>query len=93
MSNTILIDGDIVAYKAALTCEQSINWGDDLWTLHANPAVAKARVDETIAAWKKAFAADVVKVAITGSENFRKGILPSYKENRKIKGSQRSSGN
>ena len=83
MSNTILIDGDIVAYKAALACEQAINWGDDLWTLHADLGKAKAHVDETIAAWVKTFAADVVKIALTGSENFRKSILPSYKENRK----------
>lgn len=83
MSNTLLIDGDIVAYKAALSCEEPINWGDDFWTLHADLGVAKAHVDKLIDGWVHQLAADKVKVALTGSTNFRKSILPSYKENRK----------
>jgi DNA polymerase-1 len=30
----LLIDGDIVAYKATVSAETPINWGDGLWTLH-----------------------------------------------------------
>ena len=33
---TLLVDGDIVAYKAATIAETPIDWGDGLWTLHAH---------------------------------------------------------
>ena len=32
---TLLVDGDIVAYKAATVAETPIDWGDGFWTLHA----------------------------------------------------------
>lgn len=83
MNNTLLIDGDIVAYKAAMACEEAINWGDDLWTLHGDLGQAKAHVDQIIDVWVEQLDADVVMVAITGNTNFRKDILSSYKENRK----------
>ena len=33
---TLLVDGDIVAYKAATIAETPINWGEGTWTLHAH---------------------------------------------------------
>jgi len=32
---TLVIDGDIIAYKVAVRSEQPINWGNGLWTLHS----------------------------------------------------------
>ena len=31
----LVIDGDILAYQIATNNERPINWGDGLWTLHA----------------------------------------------------------
>ena len=35
-SRTLLVDGDIVAYKAATIAETPIDWGNGCWTLHAH---------------------------------------------------------
>ena len=38
-TRTLLVDGDIVAYKAATIAETPIDWGDGVWTLHAHGRV------------------------------------------------------
>ena len=35
---TLLIDGDIIAYRAASATEVPIQWEEDLWTLHGIPS-------------------------------------------------------
>jgi DNA polymerase-1 len=80
---TLLIDGDIVAYAAALGAEEPTKWGDDLWTLHAYESVGqdlvRARLDKIIS---DTFVDDF-KIYLTGKQNFRTDVLPSYKGNRK----------
>ena len=49
----LIIDGDIIAYKAAATSETPINWGDGLWTLHAHEEDVKKYVDDFIFTLKK----------------------------------------
>ena len=44
----LLIDGDIVAYKATVSAETPINWGDGLWTLHCYEQDVALRLDEQI---------------------------------------------
>jgi hypothetical protein len=41
---TLLIDADVLAFEASVVAEESINWKDELWTVHADMALAKARV-------------------------------------------------
>ena len=38
----LLLDADIVAFKAASSAEQPIYWGDGLWTLHSYESDAQA---------------------------------------------------
>ena len=38
---TIVIDGDILAYKCAINAEYDQHWGDGLWTLHADESQGK----------------------------------------------------
>lgn len=83
MKRTLLIDGDIVAYQQAAKAEVPIHWGDDFWTLHADAKEAKVRIDEWIAGCKNQLEAQEVLVVMSDGSNFRKGLLPSYKENRK----------
>lgn len=86
----ILLDGDMIIFKAAVNAEVPINWWGDFWTLHADAAEAKAEVDDTIVSL-----VDKVlnhygyegKYKITlcftdQKDNFRKYILPTYKANR-----------
>lgn len=81
---TLLIDGDVVAYQFATTAETPIHWGNDFWTLHADAAEAKARMDNYLEELKTDLEADRLVIALSdGTRNyFRKKLLPTYKANR-----------
>ena len=83
--NTIVIDGDILAYKSAVSAEYDQHWGDGLWTLHADESQGKYLVLSEIEDLKEKFKANKVIVALTDKNNFRKDVLPTYKDNRKQK--------
>lgn len=80
---TLLVDGDIIAYQCAAACEQPINWGDGLWTLHAFEDQVKLQIDQYIMKLKDESGLTNVKAAISSTKNFRKEVAPYYKENRK----------
>jgi len=80
---TIYIDGDIIAYQQSFLAEQATDWGNDFWTLHADTREAKKRTDVFLDELKQTLKADNVIVAVSGVDNFRKSILPTYKEHRK----------
>lgn len=82
-TTALVIDGDIFLWEACLGSEYSCHWGDDLWTLHADEREAKQRLDTTIASLKEKLESDRIRVALTGDENWRKEVLPTYKANRK----------
>ena len=80
-----LVDADIVAFKAASAVEQPVNWGNGLWTLHSFEHEA---IDHCIAYFDKlkdTLGDGELKLFLTGENNWRKEILPSYKSNRKDK--------
>ena len=79
---TALIDADILAYQAAAAVEQPIDWGDGLWTLHAFEDEAIAQFDGQIVKIKEDLKADRLVLAFSDKENWRKGVLPTYKSNR-----------
>ena len=79
----LLIDGDILLYKIAMNNEVPTNWGDGLWTLHADENICKSDVDAVIDNLGSNFSADDYVVCLTDAHNFRKDVLPSYKSNRK----------
>lgn len=81
----LLIDGDILLYKIAMNNEVETHWGDDLWTLHSDAKICKADVDLVIDDLGASLEADDYVVALTDSKNFRKDVLPTYKDNRKDK--------
>lgn len=79
----LLIDGDIIAYKAAAAAEKPINWGEGLWTLHAWEDDVCVIIDEFIEKlYDKELFGDGYEVALSSSSNFRKDINPDYKANR-----------
>jgi len=81
----LLVDGDILLYKVALQNEEAVNWGDGLWTLHCYEDKCKSEVDAYIANLKSSLNAKNIRIALTSHDNFRKDVLPSYKDNRKQK--------
>jgi DNA polymerase-1 len=85
MKKTIIVDGDIVAYKSAIQSEVDTHWGNGFWTLHAEETQGKYLVVSEIEDLKEKLGADKVIVALTDKNNFRKDVLPTYKDNRKQK--------
>ncbi len=85
MKTTLLIDGDVLAYKIGRAVETPINWGDDDWTLHADAREACQRMDSEISSLRSTLRADEVRVALSckTDEGFRKQLCPTYKANRK----------
>lgn len=82
---TLLIDADIFAFKAASACEGVFHFGGR----DEEPAVAE-NLEEAIATAGRLLEATANKlkatrliICLTDDENFRYGVLPSYKSNRK----------
>lgn len=82
---TLLIDGDILAYQFASNAEVAVDWGDDLWTLHAYPGPAKEQLEAYIENLRDDLEAKKIIIALSDPTGryFRKDILPTYKSNRK----------
>lgn len=79
----LLIDADIYAYKYAASAETATDWGDGLWTLHADEGVAwenmKADIDQALIDLK----AQELVICLSDSKSWRKEhIYPEYKSNR-----------
>ncbi len=80
---TLLIDGDIDAYKIAARNQTTTDWGDGVQGVVTDATEAKAQIDVTYKRLKKMLGATRLIVGLSDSTNFRKEILPSYKGNRK----------
>ena len=85
MTRTLLVDGDIAMYEVCTSCETAVDWGDDLWTLHCDLREAKQKFDGWIARVLDRTEADKALIALSGPQNWRKDVLPTYKHNRKPK--------
>lgn len=93
MATELIIDGDILCYKAAFAAEDQTNWGDGVWSWWADEKRAVVKllesIDETESAYRLASNIEdeevILKFALSGGGNFRFGIMPEYKSNRKDK--------
>ena len=79
---TLLIDADVLAFEAAVVAEESIEWKDEMWTVHADMALAKARVVNRVEEFKDLMKTDKVTMCLTDRANFRRVLNPDYKANR-----------
>ena len=82
MMTLLLIDGDIIAYKAAASAEVATNWGNGQWTLHSFEPDVEVRIEDQIHKLLEAPVQDCV-IAFTDKKNFRKDVASYYKANRK----------
>ena len=78
----LLIDADVLAFEAAVVAEESIEWKDEMWTVHADMALAKARVVNRVEEFKDLMKTDKVTMCLTDRANFRRVLNPDYKANR-----------
>lgn len=81
---TLLVDADIVAYKAAAVTEGCwyFNGRDEPPCVSPQPDLATEIARRYVEDAAKACAADHVIVCLTDAENFRYGVFPAYKSNR-----------
>lgn len=79
---TLIVDGDLFAYRIAAATEKSTDFGDGQFVLTADADAGKFNLDETMTDFMKRLGADKMIVAISDNENFRKEVMPSYKSNR-----------
>jgi DNA polymerase-1 len=79
---TLLIDADVLAFEAAVVAEESIEWKEEMWTVHADMALAKARVINRVEEFKDMMKTDSVTMCLTDRANFRRVLNPDYKANR-----------
>jgi len=79
---TLLIDADVLAFEAAVVAEESIEWKDEMWTVHADMALAKARIVNRVEQFKEKLQANDIVMALTDRANYRRILNPDYKSNR-----------
>lgn len=86
MDTTLLLDSDIIAYQHAATAQKGIDWdADGDKTLVVDDLeVVLHYVDDTINATMDRLNGDnfIVCLSCNSEDNWRKQVLPSYKENR-----------
>lgn len=80
-----LIDGDMVAYRAAFLAETEIMWNDQYWTLHSEPSKMQTEAIRHVGELMDEANCDSVELAFSSKKNFRKDLNPLYKSNRKTK--------
>lgn len=82
-TRTLLVDGDIVAYKAATIAETPIDWGGGVWTLHAHEKDVIGSMEEFMVKIIEESGCNKVVTCISGDNLYRKDVAPYYKANRK----------
>jgi DNA polymerase-1 len=84
MSRKLLIDGDIYAYQIASSCQQKAIFEETI-SLTVNTKEMVKKWKSIMKSLEKKLKAKIAFVCFSGptGQNFRKDILPSYKENRK----------
>lgn len=86
----IFIDADMLCFVSCSSVEREINWGDGLWTLHADAKEAETQIDDrvegivTTVLDKLNYEGEyrIVMCISDPKVNFRKKILSTYKANR-----------
>jgi DNA polymerase I len=80
----LLVDTDILMYKAATSAEEEWDWGDDIWSLWTDLNDAKAAFERQLDTIKEKLGVDDILCCLSDhSNNFRKEVSPTYKSNRK----------
>ena len=83
---TALIDADTLVYSASLSAEVVVDWGDDLWTLHAYLNEATGKFMAMMAAIQEVVKQDKTIMALSDDNSaarWRNKVMSTYKQTRK----------
>lgn len=83
LNKTLLIDGDLLLYRAASACEHEMKWDDDVWLLHGNVEEAKDLFKSALDGITNALGSNSITMCLSNRENFRKKLTDTYKSKRK----------
>lgn len=83
MIGTLLIDGDMTAFRAMIAAETEVDWGDDVWTLACDHKEAWGNVQAALDRALDKAGCDKLVFTFSDDTNWRKQVVPSYKANRK----------
>lgn len=82
-NNTLLFDGDMVVFQITIGHEQEIQWDDEVHTLHSRFSDCTDTFNDYMQNIMEELNAGHCVFAFSGTNNFRKEVLPTYKSNRK----------
>jgi DNA polymerase-1 len=84
MPRIALIDGDVVAYKAACAIEEAVEFEPGYWVWYCDENKVKSAIKDQIDAYVAKLDASQYKVCLTDYDNpnWRLDILPTYKGKR-----------
>ncbi|CUA90992.1 5'-3' exonuclease [Chelatococcus sambhunathii] len=81
---TLLIDADVLAYQAASVAEKAVEWEPGYWTWHCEWSEVERTFDAKLEEIIQTLDGTDYRLCVTDSEgNFRLGVHPDYKGNRK----------
>tara|TARA_Y100000401_G_scaffold36411_1_gene27276 strand:+ start:889 stop:1620 length:732 start_codon:yes stop_codon:yes gene_type:complete len=80
-----IVDGDMLAYRVAFSCESETKWTDDLWTLFTSESAMKNEVYKFFDNLCDTLDVGRVIPVFSPKTNFRYELFPDYKANRKDK--------
>jgi DNA polymerase-1 len=82
MNPTLLLDGDMLLYKACAAVEREVRWDDQNHVLVANADEAYDAFIRSIDEKKRTLRSTVYHLAFSGPGNFRLELYPAYKSGR-----------
>ena len=80
----LLIDADLLLYKAAIGSEFTCDWGGNNWVLSANLDQAMDTIQARIKGMKLHFNTSSFTMVRSDDKNFRSSLYPEYKGDRKL---------
>ena len=81
----ILLDADMLAYRVAFSSEVETKWDEDTWTLTCKESDMKREVKSFMSNLAETMQSQDIVPVFSTSTNYRYGIWPDYKANRKGK--------
>ena len=79
----LLIDADGFLYRSVAAAEYEADWGDGIFVASTNVNQAIEMFKSQIESVKRELESDDLVMVISGTNNFRYGLTPDYKSNRK----------